>query len=305
MHKPFVSVIIVSYNTRDLTLTCLKHVFATTGFKSEELEVIVVDNHSSDGTVAAIKSKYPQVKIVASRANLGFGAGNNLGAKQAQGEYLLLLNTDAYLSATTLSSLVKTIQSNDQISAVGPGFHYEDGSFQQSAGYFPTPWAVVGWMWGFDKLPLIKYLFASPYHLYDARWYTHSRPVDWLMGACVLLKRADFLRVGGFDESIFMYAEEIELFQRLAETTGRSAYFVSASSIVHLGSASTKKSSATRLLNELKGIEYIYRKHSPALLWIIRIIIYTGVTMRIAIFSLIPSRRQAVLEYKKYFIARS
>jgi hypothetical protein len=217
----FVSVIIVSYNTRDLTLTCLKHVYTTTGLKSEELEVIVVDNHSSDGTVAAIKSKYPQVKIVASRANLGFGAGNNLGAKQAQGEYLLLLNTDAYLSATTLSRLVKTIQSNDQISAVGPGYHYEDGSFQQSAGYFPTPWAVVGWMWGFDKLPLIKYLFASPYHLYDARWYVYSRPVDWLMGACVLLKRADFLRVGGFDENFYV-REEVELFQRLSQTTGRS-----------------------------------------------------------------------------------
>lgn len=299
--KPIVSVIIVSYNTRDLTLTCLKHLYASTGIKASQIEVVVVDNHSSDGTVAAITKSYPNVRLIVNQNNMGFGRGNNQGVAASRGKYLLLLNTDAYLDHDTLSLLIQALESSPQVLAVGPRYFYQDGSFQQSVGYFPSLARLAGWMWGLDKLPLIKSLFSTPYHVCDPAWYHRARPVDWLMGACVLLKHQDYLQVAGFDEKIFMYAEEVEFFLRLTRQSRRHCYFVPSARIIHLGSASTKKALATRLLHELQGIEYIYAKHFPQLLWIIRFIVYTGVIMRIALFSLIPHRADAVLEYKKYF----
>jgi GT2 family glycosyltransferase len=97
-----------------------------------------------------------------------------------------------------------------------------------------------------------------------------------------------------------MYGEEVELFIRLRQKTGKKAYYANSSSITHLGSVSTKKDNASRLVYELKSIEYIYTKHYPHLLWFIRFILYTGVTMRIVLFSLLPGRRDSVLEYKKF-----
>lgn len=304
MITPLVSVIIVSYNTRDLTVKAINSVYASVGIPQKDIEVIVVDNNSSDDTVSYLKKNLTQVKVIANKKNAGFGAGNNQGAHLATGKYLLLLNTDAFLDSGTLADLVGILDKRSDLVAVGPKYRYADGSFQQSAGFFPSLWSVIGWMWWLDKLPLIKYLIASPYHLYDPKCYLQSRQLDWLMGACVLLRKDDFQKVSGFDEQIFMYGEEVELFIRLRQKTGKNAYYTNSSSITHLGSVSTKKDNASRLVYELKSIEYIYTKHYPHLLWFIRFILYTGVTMRIALFSLIPGRRDSVLEYKKFLNSR-
>lgn len=301
MTTRLVSVIIVSYNTRVLTSKCLKAVYDSAGIKEQDLEVIVVDNNSTDDTVKYLKEHYPKVKLIVNSQNLGFGGANNQGLAQASGKYTLLLNTDAFLEPITLSTLINILENNSNICSVGPRFTYQDGSIQQSAGYFPTPWRIIGWMWGLDKLPVIKLLFPTPYHVYDSSWYEEDRQVDWLMGACVLIRADQFKKIGGFDEKIFMYAEEIELYLRLKEHLGKTNHFTNDTSIVHLGSASTKKANASRLVYELRGIEYIYAKHYPNLLWFIRFIIYTGVMLRIAIYSAVPSRRSSAVEYKKFF----
>ena len=112
---------------------------------------------------------------------------------------------------------------------------------------------VMAWMWWLDKLPLIKKLFSTPYHVFDLAWHKKPQYPQWLMGACVLFRADEFLSAGGFDEQIFMYAEEVELYRRLQKTLGKKVYFTPKSQVVHLGRASSNKANAC-LIQELKGI---------------------------------------------------
>lgn len=298
---PLVSVIIVSFNTRALTVKSVKSAFASKGFKPGEIEVILVDNHSQDDTVAYLKANFPRVRLLINQTNLGFGAGNNQGTAVAKGKYLLLLNTDAFLGQDSLRTLVEIMEKHPDLVSVGPQLRYPDSSLQPSGGYFPTPLRVLAWMWWLDKLPGIKKLFSTPYHVFDLDWHKKPQYPEWLMGACVLFRRAEFLAANGFDEQIFMYAEEVDLYRRLKQSLGKKVFFTPKTQVVHLGRASSNKANAFVLIHELKGIEYIYQKHYPHLLWFIRFVIYTGVMIRITVFSLIPSRHEALAEYKKFF----
>ena len=299
--KPIVSVIIVSYNTREYTVKSIRSALASRGFKQGEVEVIVIDNNSPDDSVVYIKKNLPKVIIVGNKDNRGFGGGNNQGAKMANGKYLLLLNPDAFLAEDSLRVMVDLMEKNQDIVSVGPQLRFEGGAMQQSGGYLPTPGRVMAWMWWLDKLPLIKAFFPTPYHVFDLDWHKHDQFPEWLMGACVMFRKNEFLAAGGFDDKIFMYAEEVELYRRLQETLHKKVLLTTKAKVVHIGSVSTKKANAYRLVYELQGIEYIYAKHYPRLLWFIRFVIYTGVVMRLIIFSLIPSRREALAEYKKFF----
>jgi len=299
--KPIVSVIIVSYNTRDYTVKALKTALNSKGFKSGEIEVIMIDNNSPDDSVTYVKKNLSAVKVIANKDNRGFGGGNNQGAEIAKGKYLLLLNPDAFLEPTSLRIMVDIMEKRSDIVSVGPQLRYVDGAMQQSAGYLPTPIRVMAWMWWLDKLPLIKKLFSTPYHVFDLDWHKKDQFPEWLMGACVLFRRDEFLAAGGFDDKIFMYAEEVELYRRLNESLHKKVHLTTKTKVVHVGSVSTKKANAYRLKFELQGIEYIYKKHYPHLLWFIRFVIYTGVIARIILFSLIPSHKDTVVEYKNYF----
>lgn len=302
--KPLVSVIIVSYNTRDYTVKSMRSALKSKGFKAVEIEVILIDNNSPDDTVSYTRKHLPSVKVIANSDNRGFGGGNNQGAQLAQGKYLLLLNPDAFLSPDSLRIMMDILVKNENIVSVGPQLRYEGGAMQQSAGFLPTPLRVMAWMWWLDKLPLIKKLFPTPYHVFDLDWHKRDHDPEWLMGACIMFRKTEFLTAGGFDDQIFMYAEEVELYRRLKESLGKRVHFTTKTKVTHIGSVSTKKANAYRLSYELQGIEYIYAKHYPHLLWFIRFVIYTGVLMRLLLFSLIPSRRDTLVEYKKFFQTR-
>lgn len=299
--KALVSVVVVSYNTREYTVKSLQSALDSRGFKPGEIEVILIDNNSPDDTVAYVKKHLPSVKVIANHENFGFGGGNNQGAKLARGKYLLLLNPDAFLAHDSLKIMYDLMEKDQSLVSVGPQLRYQDGSMQQSAGFLPTPWRVMAWMWWLDKLPLIKKFFPTPYHVFDLNWHERDHYPEWLMGACIMFRRDEFLLAGGFDDKIFMYAEEVELYRRLNETLHKKVLFTTETKVVHIGSVSTKKANAYRLVYELQGVEYIYAKHYPHLLWFIRFVIYTGVIMRLVIFSLLPSRREALAEYKKFF----
>ncbi|KKU26465.1 MAG: Glycosyl transferase family 2 [Microgenomates group bacterium GW2011_GWA2_46_16] len=299
--KPLVSVIIVSFNTRKLTVKSIKSAYASQGFEKGSIEVIVVDNHSSDDTVAYLQKNFPHVKLIINSTNAGFGGGNNQGAKVARGKYLLLLNTDAFLNKNSLRVLVDVLEKQANVVSVGPQLRYADNRLQLSGGYLPTPLRVLAWMWWLDKLPVVKQLFSHPYHVFDPSWHKHPQSPEWLMGACVLFRTQEFLEAGGFDNKIFMYAEEVELYRRLQASLGKEVYFTPKTQVTHLGRASSNKANAFVLIHELKGIEYIYQKHYPSLLWFIRFVILVGVALRIIVFSLISSRRESLAEYKKFF----
>lgn len=298
--KPLVSVVIVSYNTRELTVKSIQSVQASTGFQPEQIEIILVDNNSSDDTVAYLKRHFPAVRLITNDTNRGFGGGNNQGAQLAQGQYLLLLNTDAFLAPNSLKVMVELLTTLPDVVSVGPQLRYGDGRLQCSGGYLPTPLRVLAWMWWLDKLPLVKHLFPTPYHVFDPDWHTRQQFPEWLMGACVMFRRAEFMTAGGFDEQIFMYAEEVELYRRLHESLHKRVLFTPLTQVIHLGRASSNKANAFVLVHELRGIEYIYAKHYPHLLWIIKLVIRIGVILRLLVFSLLPARRDALIEYKKF-----
>lgn len=298
---PLVSIIIVSYNTRALTVKSIRHALTSKGFQQSDLEIIVVDNHSSDDTVSYLAKHYPQVKLIVNRVNRGFGGGNNQGIKVSRGKYILLLNTDAFLGKDSLGVMVDRLEKDQDLVSIGPQLRYADGRIQPSGGYLPTPLRVLAWMWWLDKLPVVKLLFAQPYHVFDPLWHTKIQNPEWLMGACVLFRRVELLAVNGFDEEIFMYAEEVELYRRLKDKFGKKVIFTPQTQVVHLGGASTKKANAFRLVQELRGVEYIYQKHYPRLYLFVKAVIVVGVLLRLVVFSLLPSRREALKEYLAYF----
>lgn len=299
---PLVSVVLVSHNTVSLTKKSINSLIKSNNYSKESVEIILVDNNSTDQTVTTINNLFPQVKVIVNQKNLGFGAGNNVGVHASRGEYILLLNTDAFLDPDTLPTLINRLSTDPSLIAVSPLLVYPNGSVQQSLGYFPTPTRVTAWMWGLDKLPIIKNFFPEPYHAFDTTLYNRDLTPDWLMGAVVLLRRDDFLAVSGFDEDYFMYGEEVELFYRLRlKYPSKKSRLISSVQAVHVGSASTKKANTHRLTQELKGIEYFYRKHLSHLYWYIKLVITIGVLMRMLIFSFIPARSDSLVEYRKYF----
>ena len=301
MNTPLVTVIVVSYNTRDYTVKAMETALNSKGFKPGEIEVIMIDNNSPDDSVAFTKKNLPEVRVIANKENRGFGGGNNQAADLAKGKYLLLLNPDAFLEPDSLRIMVDIMERRQDVVSVGPQLRFADGSMQQSCGYLPTPLRVMAWMWWLDKIPVVKQLFSTPYHVFDLDWHKKDHYPEWLMGACIMFRKDEFQTANGFDDKIFMYAEEVELYRRLKESLGKKVFFTTKTKVVHVGSVSTKKANAYRLAYELQGILYIYEKHYPNLLWFIKFVINSGVLMRMVIFSLIPSRRETLVEYKKFW----
>lgn len=233
---PLLSVIIVSYNTRDMTLDCLRALYADlegSSLGGARSEVWVVDNASKDGSVPAIRQAFAQVKRIENWENLGFGAANNRALEQARGQFLLLLNSDAFPLPGAVAALLKYLREHPEVGAVGPRLLNGDGSLQPSCWKFPGParaWAeAVGLSALLPQHPVVGDYF---------RWaHDTERRVDFVVGAAVLLRREVYEAVGGFDESFFLYAEETDWMKRMAQANW-PIVFVPQAQVTHLGGAS-------------------------------------------------------------------
>ncbi len=263
-----VSIIILSYNTCDITLKCLSHL---TKSKNVDLEIIVIDNASTDGSVPAIAKKFPQVKLVANKDNIGFAAGNNQGMELAKGEVILLLNSDCFVQPDTLASCVRYL---DQFDVLGCRLINQDKSTQYSWGYFPTLGRIFLLMTFVDNFPLIR-MFIKSIHVRDLSRYNLSQEVDWITGAFVMFNKEVFKKVGGIDEKYFMYGEEMEWMYRIKKA-GFKVRYVSEAQATHLLGASTKSLSQA-FASEMKGYLYWFTKHNPS--WqlpILKLILVVG-----------------------------
>ena len=233
MEQGLLSVIIVNWNTRDLLLGCIESVRANAGVRRE---IVVVDNASSDGSAEAVRTQYPEVKLVASEKNLGFAAGNNLGVSHSRGELLLLLNPDTVVREGAIPTLVSFLSEHPEVGMVGPLLVGADGSPQISSfGLYPGPleaaahalrvWRVA------PRSRLARRFLVSP-----------KGPESWayvehLLGACILMSRDLMDRLNGFDEGFFLFLEETELCYR-AKRAGRRLAYVTDAEIVHYGEQS-------------------------------------------------------------------
>jgi GT2 family glycosyltransferase len=232
--RPTVSVIIVSYNTRDLTVACIKSLQAHA--QSLVLQIIVVDNASPDGSADAIESCFPSVTMIRSKENLGFARANNLAAERATGEYILLLNPDTLLLDDAVGNVVAFARREPNAGIWGGRTLYGDGSLNPTSCWgFITLRSMLFQMLGLSVLFAASEFFnAEPY----GRWKRdRERRVDIVTGCFLLITRKLWDELGGFDPRYFMYAEEADLSFR-AQKLGASPMITPTATIVHLESQS-------------------------------------------------------------------
>jgi N-acetylglucosaminyl-diphospho-decaprenol L-rhamnosyltransferase len=229
------SILIVTYNSRRLIDPLLTRLRAESA--SLEVEVVLVDNASNDGTAAAVREAHPWVRLVASDTNLGFAAGNNLAARLARGRHLLLLNPDAMPAPGSLRRGIELMDQHPQAGLCGGELRGTDGSRQPSARMFPTLRDEFFTLAGLAARHPTSRLFAR----LDRRWADPEQPalVDWIPGAFVFIPAAVWSRLGGFDERFFMYYEEVDLCRRM-RAAGLQVHYWPELKATHIGGASAR-----------------------------------------------------------------
>lgn len=230
------SILIVSYNTRDMTLACLASVYEQT--RDVAFEVVVVDNASTDGSPDAIAEQFSQAKLIRPAKNLGFAGGNNLAAEHATGRFLLLLNPDTLVLDRAIDKLQAFAESRKDAAIFGGRTYFPDGSLNpKSCWRRPTPWSACCTSLGLSRMFPRSALFASESY---GPWRRDTvREVDIVSGCFLLIRRDVWNDLGGFDTGFFMYGEEADLCWR-ALKAGHRCLICPDARIVHYGGASEK-----------------------------------------------------------------
>lgn len=243
------SIIILSYNTKDLTINCINSIEDQyrEELSKKQFEIILVDNASSDGSLKALrKSKIEGLRIIESKENLGFAKGCNLGAKNAEGEYLLFLNSDTQIKDQGFLKMIEYLKKNQNAGILGAKLKNTDGTSQSSAGKFYNILNIFFMLLGIERLGLLR---ESP---------NEVKKVDWVSGAALMIKRKFFEKVGGFEKNLFMYWEDIEICYK-AKEKGFLTYFYPEITLFHKELGSSNRGFA--ILNIYKGILLFYKKH--------------------------------------------
>jgi GT2 family glycosyltransferase len=229
------SIIIVTWNTCEITRACLQSIREhVTGV---EYEVIVVDNASSDGSVGMIQSEFPEARLIPNEENVGFGRANNQAMRVARGRFLFLLNSDTLIPDDSVERLVSFMEGDSQIGVAGCKLLFEDGSLQSSCSRFPSIKLAL-----IEDLMLYKLLSRRKQGevLLGGYWpHDHVRDVEAVWGAVMLIRREVFEQTKGFDESMFMYGEDLEWCMRVGDLGWRIT-FTPDCSIVHLNHKSSE-----------------------------------------------------------------
>jgi GT2 family glycosyltransferase len=248
------SIIILNYNTKELTIECINSIVAQYKEELEKgiFEIILVDNASNDGSVESLsklKTKIANFQLIESKENLGFSKGCNLGAGNAKGEYILFLNSDTEIKDQGLKKMVEYFKKNKQIGVLGGALKNEDGTSQSSAGKFYNLLNLTQMLMGFER---VGFLRESPKEI---------KKVDWVSGACLMMRRKIFKIVGGFEKELFMYGEDTELCFR-ANKNGFPTFFYPEIMLFHKERGSSNRSFA--IINIYKSILFFYKKYMPA-----------------------------------------
>lgn len=248
-----VATIIVSFNCREVLRECLRSLPAGS-------EVVVVDNAAADGTAEMVRTEFPSILLIANNTNRGFAAACNQGIEASDGEFVLLLNPDAFLDSRALETLLRVMRTYPTVGACGPRILNTDGTLQLSCRAFPTLWLLVC-----DELRLSA-LFGSRgwfrgYRM-SAGPLDKTREVDQLMGSCLLLRRPTLEQVGPLDERFFVYFEEVDLCRRLKDV-GWGVLFVHDAVITHIGGQSSKTDSRASLHYRYASLFAYFQKYSP------------------------------------------
>ncbi|QQG40434.1 MAG: glycosyltransferase family 2 protein [Candidatus Levyibacteriota bacterium] len=276
------SICILSYNTKSLTLQCLKSL--EDQYKEEInkkiLEIIVVDNASTDGSAEAISN----FQLIKNKENVGFSKGCNVGAKAAKGEYVLFLNSDTEVNDRGLLRMVKYLKQHQDVGILGGRLLNENGSAQLSAGRFYTLLNIFIMLFGGERFGFLR---SSPIEICE---------VDWVMGASLMIKKELFDKLNGFDENFFMYIEDMELCYRVKKM-GYKVVFYPDVQIIHKKLGSSNRTFAVIYI--YKGILYFYKKHKNYLSYIIVKILLMIKALISILIGIITFKKYLIYTYKK------
>jgi GT2 family glycosyltransferase len=242
------SIVIVNYNTRQLLDNCIGSIIKSQKDSKLVYEIIVVDNNSTDDSVSFIKQKYPKTVFILNNTNTGFGIANNQGIEKANGEYVLLLNSDTETYNLSIERMYKFAKQKSK-AIIGGKLFNPDKTSQTSCGpFFTLPVVFAAIFLQGDKIGLTRYSPNKP------------RQVDWVSGACFMASKKTFMDGLLFDEKIFMYMEDMDLMYR-AKKSGYRVFFYPYARFMHIGSGSSVTRKKQPVLNIYRGLIYFYTKH--------------------------------------------
>lgn len=271
---PDVTVVIVNRDTEKFLRDCL-HSLAPS-IARNICSVIVIDNGSSDGSVAMVQQMFPNVELMAVGANLGFARANNIGINKANTPYVLLLNSDTIVEPDTLAGMLAVVKAQPDIKACGCNQVDGMGRTQKGFGHFPSLRSELITLTGAFKWPLVRHLIDlrarhtlakskkigvdAASSSFDKICNPKTVSVDWVSGACMLLDRQFVIDLGGLDEEYFFYAEDIDLCMRIKKNGGEVAYTPDIS-IIHYGGGSSGKNYLPLLRQYIITRHRFFRKH--------------------------------------------
>ena len=282
------SIIIVSWNVAPLLRDCLNAVYGASGVAPADgdvfslgpytVEVWVVDSASSDDSVEMVRREFPQVRLVASPHNLGFSRGNNLALRQYRGRYALLLNPDTRPVDDALVAMMAYMEGHPQVGVLGPQLRYGDGRLQSSRRRFPTLMtalmeSTVPGQWFQDNR------WARAYRLADTP-DDAVQAVDWVVGACMLVRREAIDAAGLLDERFFMYSEELDWCRRIV-AAGWAVVFYPPAVVIHYEGQSSGQVAAARAIRfESSKVLYFAKHHGRAAAGFLRAFLWCGYVWR-------------------------
>ncbi len=253
---PDLSIVIVSWNVRDLLADCLASLARARS--ALRLDVIVVDGASADGSAAMVAERFRWVHLIACHENVGFPRGNNIGLTHAVGRHVMLLNPDTVVLEGALNALVGYLDDHPDVGVVGPALLNPDGSPQSSRRRFPTPWTAVfesTWLQSVAPRRLIRRYYATD--------LPDDVPVDvvWVVGAALAVRREAIGQVGDLDAGYYMYSEELDWCRRIKAAGYRVVYLPSAQVVHHVGKSSDQAVTARHINFQRAKLRYFRKYH--------------------------------------------
>lgn len=275
-----VSVVIVNYNTKKLTLDCIQSVLRSEG--QFEFEIILIDNASADDTVEVSKKRFPQVRIVSNPENVGFSKANNQGIRLSRGRYILLLNSDTVVEPKTLWTMVQFMDEHREVGASGCKLLLENGTLDETCKRgFPTPMTSFYYIFGFSKM----FPNVPQFHQYRL---THLDPdqthrVDSLVGAFMFVRGETIARIGMLDESFFMYGEDIDWCYRMKQAGWQVVYYPQ-TTVIHCKGASSKTKPFKIVYEFYRAMVLFHHKHYARKYNVfVNSLVYSGVVVAFAV----------------------
>ncbi len=252
--------ILVNYHSREPLLEVLASL--PNGAAELESETVVIDNSPGDGTAEALAARFPAARIIANAENVGYARAVNQGLGATSGAFVLVMNPDCEVPAGAIRILVDHLRAHPRVGIAGPRILNPDGTLEYSARAFPDPFTFL-----FNRYSLLTRLFpGNPWsrrYLMTDWDHASMREVDWLSGACMVVRRAAIDEVGPMDEAFFMFNEDVDWCRRM-KRAGWAVVYVPEATVVHHIGASRKRTATRVILERHRGMIHYFRKHHPS-----------------------------------------